>query len=85
MAMKKGEKLIEYTAQHFPAISALHSEVRALSSAVQAIKAANLNQVVIFSDCRQLSDAIGANEPPTNLDWHFYSEVFQIWLFVREL
>jgi hypothetical protein len=29
MAMKKGEKLIEYTAQHFPAISALHSEVRA--------------------------------------------------------
>jgi hypothetical protein len=38
MVIKKGDEMIEYTAQPFLAISALHSEVRAVSLAVQAIK-----------------------------------------------
>jgi Reverse transcriptase-like len=73
MLMKSGDVLIQY---------ALHTEVGALSMAVQAIKDINLNHVVIFSDYKQLSDAINAEDPPTNFDWRLYSQGFHIGLFV---
>jgi ribonuclease HI len=84
MVMKKGDEMIEYTAQPFLAISALHSEVRAVSLAVQALQSANLNHAVIVTDCKQLSEAISAKDPPINLDWRLYSENFQVWLFVKD-
>jgi ribonuclease HI len=79
--MKQGGQLIEY---NFPAISAFHTEVRALLLAVQAIKEANLNRAVLITDCKQLAEAIKSKEPPTNIDWRFYSELIQIWLFVKD-
>jgi Reverse transcriptase-like len=84
MVMKKGDEMIEYTAQPFLAISALHSEVRAVSLAVQALQSANLNHAVIVTDCKQLSEAISAKDFPINLDWRLYSENFQVWLFVKD-
>lgn len=69
-------RLISYEARPILACSPLHAEAWALKEAVAAVKGMGIQTCVFLSDCKELVEALMQFDPPMDVDWKAFREVY---------
>lgn len=72
-----------YRSARWLLVGPLRAEARAVLEALVLTKSKGWEQFTICSDCQSLVSAVLAIDPPVDVDWRAFKEVYDIWLFLR--
>ncbi|KAJ4812794.1 Ribonuclease H-like superfamily protein [Rhynchospora pubera] len=70
--------LVQYELRVTAASSPFHSEVLALSMAVQMILSNNINDCCFLTDCKELFDVLNGLSGVTSVEWRAYDDTLQL-------
>lgn len=74
-----GSQLVMYRADRVQASSPLQAEAMALREAVAQVTQLGMTNCAFIYDCQVLVDAVNSTEPPTQVDWKGFAEVYEVW------